>query len=77
MEVVNKTAWRRTESSPTSVENAVTRIVLDAGNSEDGQLEALRAKISKLTEIVGALVAQSSDPVAILNAVDLGWEEAQ
>lgn len=77
MEVVNTSAWRPAERRPTSVENAVQRIVLDAGNSADGQLESLRAKIGKLTEIVGALVAQSSDPVAILNAVDLSWEEAK
>lgn len=77
MEVVNTTAWRPAERRAMSVEDAVASIVREEGNSADGQLEALSAKVRKLTEFVGALVAQSSDPVAILNAVDLGWQEVQ
>lgn len=77
MEVVNTTAWRVAERRAMSVEQAVASIVREEGNSADGQLEALNAKVRKLTEFVGALVAQSSDPVAILNAVDLSWERAK
>lgn len=64
-----------------SVEWAVRSIVDSAPDYHDGEIESLKAKIDKLTEIVGVLVRatrQTEDGIVdLLNTFDHGWESAE
>ena len=61
-------------TGPYTAEEAVARQVEHASHGHDGQLERLQARVEKLTEIVGRLIAHV-DQRDVARVIGYSWED--
>lgn len=74
---VRQKEWGNRYSTAYSVRDALARILHEADFDERGTLERQRARLEKLTEIVGYLAERSGHAVDVLNDASSGWELAE